>query len=167
MYVCIYTPVLLPCPYVRLLSWSSVWTETSKFMHCRPHRCSWSTVIDPLSQLNNSPPSWIKASLVRPCYRTESDSSYYCVLLRSLNGGVQSRGVPPSHPTLDHLSIETYGDLKVPHGLRNPQIFGHHCFIWHPRAIFFRQQFCCGLFCRPRGAFGQTGTAKQRPPLQR
>ena len=68
--------------------------------------------------------------------------------------------VPPNHQMLDHFSIEHYGDLGIPHGLRNPQISDH------PRAIFCRRQFCCGFFCRPRGAFGQTGTAQQRPPRQ-
>ena len=30
--------------------------------------------------------------------------------------------VPPVHPRLDHVRIETYGDVGIPHELRNSDI---------------------------------------------
>ena len=67
--------------------------------------------------------------------------------------GVQSMAVPPNHQMLDHFSIEPYGDLGIPHDLRNPQISDH------PRAIFF----AAGSFAAAFSAVPVVPLAKQEP----
>ena len=57
--------------------------------------------------------------------------------------------VAPNHPQLNHFSMETHGDLGIPHDLRNPHLSWPNIIIVHSECLKTTQRQCSSIFTSP------------------